>query len=424
MNHEYDSILVADDDYDIRELISGILESAGYKVLKCATSTEALDIVRSGIVKLALLDIWMESDEEDGIIALKRIKKMVPLVPVIMISGHASPEISALAMKFGAYDFLEKPFRRERLLLAVKRAIESLELARTNMLLRKREAENSFIGNTKEIIKIKKLIDRHANSSGRFMITGAIGTGKTLISQLIHMLSDCEHHKLYHLRILNHSESDADKMLYETLQKANGGTLIIEEIDKISLECQKKILDFINTQYLSENENKEEINIKLIGNSRSTEAECKNNMLPDLYARLSTFSIHIPSLSARKSDIFLLIQYFWQYFNEQYNANFDFSQYEKLLSEMQNRSWLGNIRELRHKIEEIIIALSSSSTLKMPEDVFLSTILKQNYREAKKNFEKLYFQHHINMYPNNLSKVVELTKIDRVTLYRKLKELT
>ncbi|AWD33235.1 Putative NtrX-like response regulator [Candidatus Fokinia solitaria] len=421
MNHKHDSILVADDDYDIRELISGILESAGYKVLKCATSVEALEIVESGTVKLALLDIWMESDEEDGIVALKRIKKMVPLVPVIMISGHASPEISALAMKFGAYDFLEKPFRREKLLLTVRRALESSELTKANILLKKREAENSFIGNSKEIVKIKKLINKHANSDGRFMITGAIGTGKTLVSQLIHILSDCELHKLYHLKILK-SESNTEKALYETWQKAVGGTLIIEEIDKMPLEYQKKILNIINAQYARDAAIEMQGDIKLIGNSRSTEEECRNNMLPDLYARLATFTIHIPPLSARKGDIPSLIEYFWHYFSDQYNANFDFSQYKGLLLEMQDRNWRCNIRELRHKIEEIIIALSSNSTLKMPEDTFLSVILKQNYKEAKKNFEKLYFQHHLNIHPNSLSKVAECTKVDRVTLYRKLKE--
>ena len=444
-------ILVVDDNSDIRLLIAGILKDKGFKVREAANFDQAINEINIKMPDAAVIDVKLDKGDNDGIEILNHMKKIDEDIPVIMISGHANVQMAVDSLKMGAFEFLQKPFSSERLLNFVKRAIENIDLKKEKKIL-ENKLFNSFdiIGESQPIEKIKNLILKLANTESRVFISGPAGSGKELIARQIHKKSSRSKKpfvvvngalldpKKYEFELFG-SDSVDGTINYGFFEKAQGGTLLIDEISEIPLETQAKILRVLIDQKFKRVNGSNEINanVRIISTSSKTiriEVD-KGNFREDLYHRLNVVPIFIPPLKERTEDIPLLLNYFSKKISElngiskiELDTNFSiFYQYE----------WPGNVRELRNLVERIsilsvnenkinlnslvadaLMPKSSKKVNKSFDDVFSFPL-----KEAREKFEKNYLTSQLKKHKGNISKTAEFVGMERSALHRKLKTL-
>ena len=445
-------ILVIDDNSDIRHLICSILKEKDFLVREAANYDQAIYEINKKLPNLAIVDIKLDKGDRDGIELLKLIVKLDKTIPVIMISGHANVQLAVDAIRLGAYEFVEKPFSTQKIINYVNRALENSSL--------KKEKENlenklfysfDFIGESPEVLKIKKIIKKLASAESRILISGDTGTGKELVARKIHKNSIRSKFPFIVLNAALLQEKKYEKELFGEelkdgtvstgiLEKANKGTLLIDEVSEIPLETQASILRvLIDQKFKRVNGNKDiYVNIRIISSTSKNLKNLVNKKLfrEDLYHRLNVVPIDLPSLQTRSQDIPLLIKYFKKKLSEINGVpeiNLDTN--NDLLF---THSWPGNIRELRNLVERVtILSLNESekNTNKILNDILnqnpkneitdtnLSNAMMFPLKEAREQFEKKYLQTQLKKNHGNISKTADNIGMERSALHRKLKSL-
>ena len=440
-------ILIIDDNPDIRNILRDLIMEAGYKTRVAANYNQALTEIDKKLPDVAIIDVKLDKGDNDGIELLSHIKSKNKDIPVIIISGHANIEMAIKSLKSGAFEFLEKPFDEERLMNFVKRAVENFNLKNQNKELETKLFHSfDLIGKSQNIEKIKEQINKLSNSESRIFIFGPTGSGKELIARKIHKLSKRNKNsfvtlngalldvKKYELELFG-EEKENGSINYGALEKASGGTLLIDEISEIPLETQSKILRVLIDQKFKRISSNHEIkvNVRIIcTSSKNITNEIQlGNFREDLFHRLNVFQINIDPLSNRVGDIPLLIDYFSKKIADAYNLKS--LKIDKENPYLINHFWPGNVRELRNLIERIAILANND-----PQKI--STIIKESIKqggienlkennlsvplkEARENFEKEYLTTQLKKFGGNISKTAKFVGMERSALHRKLKGL-
>ena len=443
-------VLVIDDNFDIRSLISEILKDKNYSVREAANFNQAIFEINKKLPDIAVIDVKLDKGDKDGIELLKKIKSSSDLVPVIMISGHANVEMAVESLKLGAYEFITKPFAPEQLLNFIRRGLENISLRKENTnLANKSFTSFDFIGQNNQILKIKKLITKLATTDSRILISGPTGSGKELLARKIHKNSQRNKKPFivingallrgdnYELELFGSENSDGSTT-YGFLEKAKGGTILIDEVSEIPLDTQAKILRILIDQKFKRCNGRDDIfvNVRIIS---STSKDLKNEVLmgnfrEDLFHRLNVVPIEIPSLNLRSDDIPLLIDYFQTKLSEINGIpKIEIDVNDDLLYSYQ---WPGNVRELRNLVERISILSQNENKTNIGR--FLNEILSKNssqalnstnlsmdypLKQARENFEKNYLLTQLKKNKGNISKTAEFIGMERSALHRKLKSL-
>ena len=441
-------ILIVDDNVDIRNILNELITDAGYKTRVAANYNQALSEIDKKIPDVAILDVKLDKGDNDGIQLLSHIKSKNKDVPVIMISGHANIEMAINSLKHGAFEFVEKPFDQARLLNFISRAVENLNLKSQN-----KEYENKLfssydlIGNSKNISTIRDQIEKISITDSRIFINGPSGSGKELVARKIHKKSKRNNKSFvilngalldnnkYELELFGEEKSDGS-ILYGALEKANKGTLVIDQISDIPLDIQSKILRVLIDQKFKRVNglNDIKVDVRLICSSNK---DLKNeielgNFREDLFHRISVFQINIEPLNERISDIPLLINYFSKKISENYNIKL--LEIDENDSYILNHNWKGNVRELRNLIERIAILqpdnkekISNIIKESLVNDNFQEKITENSLsvplKEAREKFEKEYLTVQLKKYNGNITKTANFVGMERSALHRKLKGL-
>ena len=441
-------ILIVDDNADIRNILNELIIDAGYKTRIAANYNQALTEIDKKIPDVAILDVKLDKGDNDGIELLSHIKSKNKDVPVIIITGHANIEMAVNSLKLGAFEFVEKPFDQTRLLNFIKRAVENLNLKAQNKEYEKKLFSSyDLIGNSKNILNILDQIDKISITESRVLINGPSGSGKELVARKIHKKSKRKNEPFI---ILNGALLDSDKyelelfgeekengsISYGALEKANKGTLLIDQISEIPLSIQSKILRVLTDQKFKRLNGNNDLNVdvRLISSSsKDLKEEVSNgNFREDLYHRLNVFEINIKSLKDRISDIPLLIKYFSKKISESYNIKeLDIDENDSYIL---NHNWDGNVRELRNLIERIAIlqpdtkekisniVKESLKTGQLNEKITENS-LSVPLKEAREKFEKEYLTIQLKKFNGNISKTANFVGMERSALHRKLKGL-
>ena len=441
-------ILIVDDNSDIRNILNELLLDAGYKTRIAANYNQALSEIDKKIPDVAILDVKLDKGDNDGIELLSHIKSKNKDVPVIIITGHANVEMAVSSLKHGAFEFIEKPFDTTRLLNFVKRAVENLSLKSQN-----KEYESKLfysyelIGDSRNISTIREQIDKISLTESRVLINGPSGSGKELIARKIHKKSKRNNKPFI---ILNGALLDANKyelelfgeekengsISYGALEKANQGTLLIDQVSEIPLDIQSKILRVLTDQKFKRLNGNGDINVDvrlICSSSKDLKDEIKiGNFREDLYHRLNVFEINIKSLNERISDIPLLIEYFSKKISQNYNINE--LKIDSNDSYILNHNWQGNVRELRNLIERI--AILQPETKEKISNIIKESLKIDNFnekmsenslsvplKEAREKFEKEYLTIQLKKFNGNISKTANFVGMERSALHRKLKGL-
>ena len=441
-------ILIVDDNSDIRSILDELIKEAGYKTRLAANFNQALSEIDKKLPDVAIMDVKLDKGDNDGIQLLDHIKKKNSDIPVIMISGHANIEMAVNSLKSGAFEFIQKPFDKERLLNFVNRAVENFILKNENKNLNSKLFQSfDLVGRSSNITSIKDQIQKLSQSESRVFISGPTGSGKELIARKIYKNSKRKNGpfviingalldaKKYELELFGEEKVDGS-ITYGALEKASGGVLLIDEVTEIPLETQSKILRVIIDQKFKRLNSNHDISVDIriiCCNSKDMVKEIKNgNFREDLYHRLNVFNIKIEPLNKRIEDIPLLIEYFIENICRTYNYKFfSISDNNYLL----NYDWPGNVRELRNLIERIailspgennekIINIIKESLSKSVEENFSVTdTLSIPLREARESFEKEYLISQLKKFGGNISKTAKFVGMERSALHRKLKIL-
>jgi len=444
-------ILVIDDNSDIRKLISSILKDQGHEVREAANYDQALIEINKKLPDVAIIDVKLDKGDNDGIELLSRLKKIDDDVPVIMISGHANVQMAVDSLKLGAFEFIQKPFSSERLLNFLNRAIENVELKKEKLALESKLFHSyDIIGESQSIQKIKNLIEKLKNAESRIFISGPAGSGKELVARQIHKQSTRAKKPFvvvngalldpqkYEYELFG-SENRNETISYGFFEKAEDGTLLIDEVTEIPLETQAKILRVLIDQKFRRLNSPREINVnvRIISTSSKNirEEVDKGNFREDLYHRLNVVPIFLPPLKDRAEDIPHLLNYFSKKIADLNGLNetkldTDFDLFYKY-------DWPGNVRELRNLVERISIlsvnensnninqlvqdALTHKSTSKNIDSY--ENVLSYPLKEARERFEKNYLTSQLKKHKGNISKTAEFIGMERSALHRKLKTL-
>ncbi len=450
----YKEILVIDDNPDIRQLISNILKEKNFEVRSAANFDQAIFEINKKLPDLAIIDIKLDKPDKDGIDLLKLIMKKNKLTPVIMISGHATVQIALESLRLGAYEFIEKgaTFSLDKLLNYINRALESFELKKEkNIIENKLFHSFELIGKSSSILKVKKIIDKLSTSESRVLITGPTGTGKELVARKIHKNSSRSQEPFVIINASLLRENTYEKELFGeefkdgnvsfgALERANKGTLLIDEVSEIPFETQANILRVLIDQKFKRLNGKKDINvnIRLISSTSKNLNEMveEKKFREDLFHRLNVMPIELTSLNSRTEDIPLLIDYF-----KEKLAEINGVQQPKIDIKNDNLytyGWPGNVRELRNLVERITI-LSANETKenidKQIEDILNpstmainnNSLLQKSFtsplKEAREHFEKEYLITQLKKNHGNISKTADFIGMERSALHRKLKSL-
>ncbi len=445
-------ILVIDDNPDIRLLVSTILKDQNFEVRTAANYDQAVFEINKKLPDLAIIDIKLDRIDKDGIDLLKLVAKKNKLIPVIMISGHATVAIAVEATRLGAYEFIEKPFSKEKILNYVKRALESSELKKEKDIIENKLFHSfDLVGKSPSIMKVKKIIEKLSTSESRVLISGPTGAGKELVARKIHKNSvrSKEPFIIINAALLREStyekelfgeEFDDGNVSFGALERANKGTLLIDEVSEIPYETQANILRvLIDQKFKRLNGSKDiNVNIRLISStSKNLDLLVKNGKFrEDLFHRLNVMPIELTSLNSRTEDISLLIEYFMEKLSEingVQKPDIDINN-----DNLYTYDWPGNVRELRNLVERIAILSSDESKSninKLIEDILNPSsssltnkdILEKSFasplKEARKHFEKEYLLIQLKKNHGNISKTADFIGMERSALHRKLKEL-
>ena len=441
-------ILIVDDNSDIRNILNELILDAGYKTRLAANYNQALTEIDKKVPDIAILDVKLDKGDNDGIELLSHIKSKNKDVPVIIITGHANIEMAVNSLKHGAFEFVEKPFDQNRLLNFIKRAVENL-----NLKIQNKDYENKLfssyevVGNSKNISTIRDQIKKISLTESRVLINGPSGSGKELIARKIHKNSNRSSEPFiilngalldtnkYELELFG-EEKENGSISYGALEKANKGTLLIDQVSEIPLEIQSKILRVLTDQKFKRLNGNNDVNVDvrlICSSSKDLKDEIKiGNFREDLYHRLNVFEINIQPLNDRVSDIPLLIDYFSKKISDNYNIKQ--LQIDENDSYILNHNWKGNVRELRNLIERIAILqpetkekISNIVKESLKNDTFDEKIKENSLsvplKEAREKFEKEYLTIQLKKFNGNISKTANFVGMERSALHRKLKGL-
>ena len=440
-------ILLIDDEKDIRFAVHEILKENNFFVREADTVEKALSEVKKKLPDLVILDVLLDEKNRDGIHILKFIKSIDADLPVIMISGHANIQIAVDSIKHGAFEFLEKPFNKDRLLNFVNRALENSSLKKENKSLKKNlYLSNELIGNSSTLVKLRNSIEKFSKTDSRILIFGPPGSGKELVGRLIHEASSRSNNffKVVNGAILdpNHFDFELfgsennDKIISGIFEKTNNGTLLIDNISDVPLQTQGKILRVLSDQkfHRVNGANEISVNIRVMcSTSKNLKEEIvSGNFREDLFHRINVIPIQTPYLKDVKEDIPLLTDYFIKRIS-------DTNGLKPIVINSKNAvfydyDWPGNVRELRNLIERVVILASGKNEdvdKILSESLKISSI-KENksedafefpLKEAREKFEKNYLEIQLNRHNGNVSKTADYIGMERSALHRKLKSL-
>src|SRR5215208_6997587 len=447
-------ILIVDDEADIRELVSGILQDEGYLTRTARDSDDAINAVSTRRPNLVFLDIWLQGSRLDGLQLLDALKQQHPEMPVVMISGHGNIETAVAAIKQGAYDFIEKPFKADRLVLVAERALENSRLKREVKALQQL-APMTLVGRSPSANQLRQTIEKVAPTNSRVLIVGPPGAGKELTARTLHGHSSRAQGPFV---VINAAAITPERMEVElfgveqtngsqerkigALEEAHTGTLFIDEIADMPRETQNKILRVLVDQTFLRvgGTNKVSVDVRIVSStSRNIEAEiAAGKFREDLYHRLSVVPIRVPPLAERREDISDLVKYFM----DQISQSTGLPQRvigEDAMAVLQSHDWPGNVRQLRNNVERLMILAGGG-----PEAVINADMLPQDVgsmvpampngnggeqlmglplREAREVFEREYLVAQISRFGGNISRTAEFVGMERSALHRKLKAL-
>lgn len=451
-------ILIVDDEAAIRDVISAILEDEHYRPRQAGDGDEALAAIATREPGLVLLDIWLEGSRLDGLEVLDVIRREHPDLPVVVFSGHGTIETAVSAIKKGAYDFLEKPFKADRLLISIARALEAAKLRRENAELRLRAgSDGELVGTSPAIMRVREAIDRVAPTGSRVLLSGPPGVGKELVARLIHVRSRRASGPFV---VLNAATMAPDRLEVElfgceqgylgpdraslvgTYERADGGTLLLDEVADMPLETQGKILRVLQVQNFVRpgGENQVEVDVRVIAaTNRDLQAEmAAGRFREDLFYRLNVVPIRVPPLCERRQDIPALADYFMARAAEVAGLP-PRALGEEAMTLLQAAPWPGNVRQLRNLIEWLLIMAPGDSKTPitvegLPPDFAETTVAGLNptgngelvtlpLREAREHFERAYLQAQLDRFGGNVSRTAHFVGMERSALHRKLKSL-
>ena len=447
-------ILIVDDEADIRELVGGILEDEGHETRLAANSDEALQQIENRVPRLIFLDIWLQGSRLDGLALLDKIKTRYPNLPVVMISGHGNIETAVSAIKRGAYDFIEKPFKADRLILVAERALETSKLKREVNELRKQSSVTpELLGKSLVMNHLRQTIEKVAPTNSRIMITGPSGSGKETTARAIHALSNRANGPFVTINAatitpermeieLFGTEMDGGERKVGALEEAHGGILYIDEIADMPRETQNKILRVLTDQTFERvgGSKRVKVDVRVISSTAQNLEGliAEGRFREDLFHRLAVVPIAVPPLASHREDIPELVQYFVHQISEQAGIK-PREIGDDTMAILQAHSWPGNIRQLRNNIERLLIlargeggdgpitaellpAEVGDTLPRAPTDSDLH-IMALPLREARELFEKEYLVAQINRFGGNISRTAEFVGMERSALHRKLKSL-
>jgi len=448
-------ILIVDDETDIRELIAGILSDEGYETRVAGDSDSALKALEQRIPSLVVLDIWLQGSRLDGLEVLDVINERYPGLPVVIISGHGNIETAVSAIKKGAYDFIEKPFKADRLILVLRRAIEADRLRRENAELKVRFGQDTtLIGSSPLINQVRQTIEKVAPTGSRILISGPSGSGKEVVARLLHASSRRANSPFVAINTATMAPERMEIELFGTeenvegprkvgvFEQAHGGTLFLDEVADMPLETQSKILRVLVEQTFTRvgGVNKVKVDVRIFSSSsHDLREEITNGKFrEDLYHRLNVVPINVPSLEQRREDIPQLVEYFVDQISR--SSGLPPRQIaDDAMAALQSYSWPGNVRQLRNNIERLMILTSSDessviSADKLPSDTGTATPLGVNgaggehimampLRQARETFERDYLVAQIGRFGGNISRTAAFIGMERSALHRKLKSL-
>ncbi|MDR6303918.1 two-component system nitrogen regulation response regulator NtrX [Nitrobacter vulgaris] len=449
-------ILIVDDEADIRDLVAGILEDEGFTTRTARNSDEALAEVSNRRPHMVFLDIWLQGSKLDGLQLLEMIKQDSPDMPVVMISGHGNIETAVAAIKRGAYDFIEKPFKSDRLILVATRALETSRLKREVRELKQlAPAASSLVGRSPCVNQLRQTIERAAKANSRIMIVGPSGSGKELAARTLHNQSSRAEGPFV---VINAAAITPERMESElfgveqidgqqprkagALEEAHGGTLFIDEIGDMPRETQNKIMRVLVDQTFQRfgGTTKIKVDVRIISSTaRNLEEEiAAGRFREDLYHRLSVVPIRVPALSERREDIPELIEFFMDHISAASGLP-KRKIGDDAMAVLQSHVWPGNVRQLRNNVERVMILAGGgpeviitadmlpqdvgSMVPAMPSGVNGEHIMGLPLREAREVFERDYLIAQISRFSNNISRTAEFVGMERSALHRKLKAL-
>lgn len=454
-------ILIVDDEQDICELISDVLRDEGYQTRLANTGKEALDSIADQLPSLVILDIWLNDPDYDGIKLLDHLVQEYPNLPILMMSGHGTIETAVSAIKIGAYDFVEKPFKSDRLLLMIRRAIEAYEMAQENQELRAMLGEiDELIGSSSAVKQLRLDIERIAPTNSRVLITGASGSGKEVVARQIHELSprhkgafimvncgaltlDTFEEKLFGVE----PKADGTPRKIGLFERAHRGTILLDEITDLPKEIQAKLVRVLHEMAIERvgGTRKIKVDARVLSTTTQDIQELVQNKVfrEDLYYRINVVNIKTPSLAERREDIPTLVYYFSERLGGQLGktpCQFD----EKALALLKGYDWPGNARQLKNVIEHVLILHGQTSdqvlitSEKLPsilsgklasgsdEDIPFtpnSNVLQLPLREARETFEREYLIAQVDRFAGNISQTATFVGMERSALHRKLRNL-
>ncbi|MEZ5669237.1 MAG: sigma-54 dependent transcriptional regulator [Alphaproteobacteria bacterium] len=449
-------VLVVDDEADIRLLITGTLEDEGYSTREAASGEQALTAVRERQPSLVILDIWLEGSQLDGMQVLEALLREYPALPVVMISGHGSIETAVSAIKIGAYDFIEKPFKSDRLLLIVERAVESARLRAENTELKLRAgAETDLIGNSPAVNQLRQAVQRVAPTGSRVLLSGAPGSGKEVVARLLHRRSrradgpfvvlNCATLNPDRLEIELFGEESASgdgRRKVGMFERAHGGTLLLDEVADMPTETQGKIVRVLQDQSFERvgGSARVHVDVRVIASTNRNLAELisAGAFREDLYYRLNVVPLTVPSLAERREDIPLLARHFMQLAAQSAGlATRELS--EDAIAALQAYDWPGNVRQLRNVMDWLLIMAPGGGremirAEMLPPEISAATppalrweqsgeIMGLPLREARETFERQYLAAQVSRFGGNISRTASFVGMERSALHRKLKAL-
>jgi len=452
------NILIVDDEKDIRELISDTLKDEGYATRMAKESESAFAAIAERVPSAIILDIWLKDSLLDGLGILETVKRKYPEIPVIMISGHGTIETAITSIKMGAYDYIEKPFKSDRLIHVIKRALETAKLKNENAELKSRaHTENVLTGCSQAINSLKTAIEKVAPTSSRVFITGAAGSGKEVVARILHEKSARRAGPFIILNAASITPAGLDVELFGTedkdgvnggprkigiFERVHGGTLFIDEIVDMPLATQSKLLKVLQEQSFERvgGTRKIEVNFRVItASNRDIQMEIKAGRLrEDLFYRLNVVPLRVPPLSERREDIPLLARHFLKKAGELSGLPARVMG-EDAIAALQAYDWPGNVRQLKNIMEWVLIMVPGDAQLPihsnmLPVEVFTATpaainpemntdIMAMPLREARELFERQYLIAQVNRFGGNISRTAAFVGMERSALHRKLRSL-
>ncbi|WP_306027400.1 sigma-54 dependent transcriptional regulator [Stappia sp. MMSF_3263] len=448
-------ILIVDDEADIRDLIAGILDDEGFKTRTAGDSDSALAAIQERRPSMVVLDIWLQGSKLDGLELLDEIKSQDAELPVVIISGHGNIETAVSAIKRGAYDYIEKPFKADRLVLITERALEASSLKREIKQLKQRSSDApELLGNSSAMNQLRHTIERVAPTNSRVLIAGPSGAGKELTARTIHAMSQRTRNPFV---VINAATITPDRMEEElfgiedvdgrirkvgAMEEAHGGTLYIDEVADMPYETQGKILRVLVDQTFTRvgGVGKVSVDIRILSSSaRNLENEISEaRFREDLFHRLGVVPLHVPALADRRDDIPDLVQFFMEQISVASGLPIR-KIGEDAMAVLQAHDWPGNVRQLRNNVERLMILSRGEPDAVITADLLPGEIgadvpnLPTNgggehlmalpLRDAREMFERDYLQAQIKRFGGNVSRTAEFVGMERSALHRKLKSL-